>query len=119
MGTIELDNGGELNFNNTLEWDKLATHSDRRLGVLELIASGDKCGKDLFIEQYMCEWKSDPRTDELYDRLSNYYKSTPDSVGNKTAMLLWMELKAWASMSGYTNTEINRAKHHVSMEYDR
>ena len=118
MWTVKLDSGSEIKFKDSPKWDKIVSHSDSKLGYLELISSGDKCGKDLFIEQYMCEWRSDPRSRELDNALLTYYQKTPDSVGNKEAMIYWREFKEWANHSGFTSKEINQSKQRVSQRRD-
>ena len=56
------------------------------------------------------EFTPDPRLVALRDRLSQYYKDTPDSVSNQAAMGYWREFKQWCNDHGYTRDEINRAK---------
>lgn len=56
------------------------------------------------------EFKPDYRYEELCKQLAEYYKSTPDSVDNKTAMERWRLFKSWCFENGYTYREINRAK---------
>ncbi len=56
------------------------------------------------------KFEPDYRYEGLCKRLAEYYKSTPNSVDNKTAMERWRSFKAWCFECGYTLREINRAK---------
>lgn len=56
------------------------------------------------------EFKPDYRYEELCKHLAEYYKDTPDNIDNKTAMKRWRLFKAWCSVNGYTQREINKAK---------
>jgi len=41
MWTVKLDSGSEIKFKDSPKWDKIVSHSDSKLGYLELISSGD------------------------------------------------------------------------------
>lgn len=59
---------------------------------------------------FFCEYRPDPKTQALDDRLAQYYKET-ESCDNKYAMERWKEFKRWAFC--YTSQEINQAKRRV------
>jgi hypothetical protein len=69
--------------------------------------------KQEFESLYLGNFKPDQRYIDLYERLSLYYKQTPDQMDNRTAMGYWREFKRWCAERGYTQEEINRAKRNV------
>ena len=58
-------------------------------------------------------YNPDERLQALYNRLSLYYRQTPDSMDNHTAIRHRREFKQWCNDFGYTQDEINRAKRNV------
>lgn len=56
------------------------------------------------------EFSPDPRRLALLERVEQYYRDTPDSMGNKEALPYWIELKKWVSEHGYSQDEFNQAK---------
>jgi hypothetical protein len=52
----------------------------------------------------------DPRLAALHERLSQYYRDTPDSMSNRVAMPYYREFKDWCRDCGYTLQEVNYAK---------
>jgi len=59
------------------------------------------------------DFTPDKRDVALYERLDQYYKDTPDSMGNRAAVRYWREFKQWCNERDYTQDEINRAKRNV------
>jgi len=56
------------------------------------------------------EFVPDERENAVYDRLTQYYKDTPNSMDNRVAMIHWKLFKQWCNEHGITRDEINRAK---------
>ncbi len=62
-------------------------------------------------KQLLCgEFVADERTNKLHERLGQYYKDTPDSMGSREAMEHYRLFKRWCNDHGYTQKEINMAK---------
>lgn len=108
MESTKLDNGSEIKFKGSPKWDKLVSHSDSRLGYLELISSGDRCGKSIFTEQYMCEWTPDLRMVELEDMVVNYYKEITYEMSARECRLHRKEFVQHCKDGGYSRYHINK-----------
>lgn len=63
-----------------------------------------------FNEMYQCSFEKSPRIQELEDKLVEYCRNTPDSLGNLAASHYWQEFKRWVKIMGYTQQEVRTAK---------
>jgi len=63
-----------------------------------------------FKRLYLGDFVPSKRDKALYDRLTQYYRDTPDSMSNKRAQSYWREFKSWCSERNYTTGEINAMK---------
>lgn len=62
-----------------------------------------------FNRLYLGSWEPDPRQEELYSKLKEYYAKS-ETFSNREATFLYREFKDWARDCGFTQTEINKAK---------
>jgi hypothetical protein len=69
--------------------------------------------KQEFKSIYLGNFKPDQRYIDLYERLSLYYKYTPDEVDNRTSSGYWRDFRKWCDKRGYTQEEINRCKRDI------
>lgn len=77
--------------------------------MMELIASGSRCGKSNFVEQFMCEWKPDPRMVRLEGAVVDYYRGITDDMNDRERRLHHKEFVQWCREWGYTKAQINNA----------
>lgn len=111
MESIKFENGSELKFQDSPKWDSIVSHlgCGYKTGMMELIASGSRCGKGNFVEQFMCGWTPDPRMVKLEDMVVDYYKGITDDMSDRDCRLLRKEFVQWCMEWGYTKAQIDKA----------
>lgn len=62
-----------------------------------------------FNRLYLGSWEPDPRKEELYKKLGEYYAHS-ETLSNREAAFLWRKFKEWAKDCGFTQADVNRAK---------
>ena len=70
-----------------------------------------------FKRLYLGEFTPSQRDIELYDRLLGYYKNTPDSMSNRSAMVEWRLFKKWCDDHNYSQQEINAMKRQIPPQH--